>query len=151
MTTDRARRVAAALALSALLALTAAGCGGPATGDVSGVVKVDGQTPAEGSSITFVSADGKTAGGGALITDGKYNVKLATGNYKVEVRAPRTLKGAKTAPAGDGPQPGGPGSGGPGGPANIEESLPAKYNDKTELTYEVKAGGQEKNWELTTK
>lgn len=142
-----ARRAAAGFALAALLAL--AGCGGSATGDVSGTVTVDGKTPAEGSSITFVPAEGtKSAGGGQLIENGKYAVKLPTGKYKVEIRAPRSLKGAKAAPAGDGPQPGGPG---PGGPANIEESLPAKYNDKTELTFEVNAGANEKNWDLTTK
>ena len=139
-----ARRLAPAL-LVALAAL--AGCGGDQPGEVSGTVSVDGQVPTEGSSITFVPT-GQTAGGGGLIEGGNYAVKLARGNYKVEIRVPKPLKGAKAAPAGDGPQPGGPGTGGPGGPANIEESLPPKYNDQTELTFEVKSGGNPKNWEL---
>jgi hypothetical protein len=140
-----ARRLAPAALLVTLAVLV--GCGGDQPGEVSGTVSVDGQVPAEGSSITFVPT-GKTAGGGCLIEGGKYAVKLAPGNYKVEIRVPKAIKGSKGAPAGDGPQPGGPGSGGPGGPANIEESLPPKYNDHTELTIEVKSGSNPKNWEL---
>ena len=95
-----------------LVALTVlAGCGGDQPGEVSGIVSVDGQVPAEGSSITFVPT-GQTAGGGCLIEGGNYAVKLVRGNYKVEIRVPKPLKGAKAAPAGDGPQPGGPGTGG---------------------------------------
>jgi hypothetical protein len=134
------RRAAGTLALTALLAL--AGCGGPATGEVTGTVTVDGQTPADGSSITFVPAEGgKSAGGGAPITGGKYAVTIPTGKYKVEIRAPRPIRAGK-AKATEGP--------GPGGPANIEESLPAKYNDKSELTFEVQSGKNEKNWELSS-
>lgn len=124
----------------ALLALV--GCdSGPKMGDVSGSVTVDGQTPALGSSITFVPTDGKAGGGGATLQNGKYAVKLATGAYKVEIRVPKPV--AKAPKPREGP--------GPGGVANIEESLPAKYHDQTELTFEVKAGPNEKNWPLTTK
>jgi hypothetical protein len=132
------RRVAALVA--ALLALT--GCdGGPKVGDVRGTVTVDGQTPALGSSITFVPTDGTSGGGGATIMDGRYSAKLPVGKYKVEIRVPRQV--GKAPKAREGP--------GPGGVANIEESLPAKYNDQTELTLEVKPGANEKNWELKTK
>lgn len=124
--------------VAALLAL--AGCAGADTGEVTGTVTVDGQTPADGSSITFLPT-GKTAGGGGPIQGGKYAVTLPVGSYKVEIRVPRPIaRGAKAAPT-DGP--------GPGGPADIEESLPAKYNDKTELTFDVKPGrNPDKNWEL---
>ncbi|MGL4553251.1 MAG: hypothetical protein ACRC33_18965 [Gemmataceae bacterium] len=144
-----ARRLAPAALLVAMAALV--GCGGDRPGEVSGTVSVDGQVPAEGSSITFVPT-GQTAGGGGLIEGGKYVVKLVPGNYKVEIRVPKALTGAKPAPVVDGPLPGGPGAGGPGGsggPANIEESLPAKYNDQTELTIEIKPGANPKNWVLT--
>ena len=112
-------------------------------GEVGGTVSVDGRPPAEGSSITFIPTDGKGSGGGSSIKDGKYAVTLTAGDYKVEIRVPEPVgaaKGAKGAKA-EGP--------GPGGPANIKESLPAKYNDRTELTLAVKAGKNEKNWELT--
>jgi hypothetical protein len=138
---NRAGRAAALLlALAAL-----AGCGGDGEGAVSGTVTVDSQTPAEGSSITFMPAGGKSSGGGAVIKDGKYAVRLPAGSYKVEIRVPRPLGKAPKKPQGEGP-----GREGRGGPANIEESLPAKFNDKTELTFDVKPGKNEKNWELST-
>ena len=133
------RRLAWAAALAAAL-LTLAGCSSSPTGEVSGTVAVDGRTPAEGSSITFVPAGGAASGGGGVITDGRYAVTLTAGDYKVEIRVPEPVapvKGANT----EGP--------GPGGVANIKESLPAKYNDRTELTFAVKQGKNEKNWELT--
>ena len=133
-----ARRTAGALALVAALAL--AGCtNDPPTGEVTGAVTVDGETPPIGSSINFVPTGAGSAGGGGAITDGKYAVKLPVGNYKVEIRVPRPVKPGKVIRAGPGP-----GSG-----VEIQESLPAKYNEKTELTLEVKPGKNEKNWELT--
>jgi hypothetical protein len=33
----------------------------------------------------------------------------------------------------------------------VGDLLPDKYHDKSELTYEVKPGRNEKNWELSTK
>src|SRR5262245_5215809 len=129
----------AASLLGALLAL--AGCtGGSKTGVVSGAVTVDGQTPAAGSSISFFPSDGKAATAGALLEDGKYTVRVPVGTAKVEIRVPRAVSGAKGEAAGPGP-----------GGDRIEESLPARYNDNTELTYEVKPGRQEKNWELKTR
>jgi hypothetical protein len=127
-----------------LAALAAAGCDrGPAMGEVSGTVTVDGQTPAAGSSISFEVADGKGPTAGALIADGKYTTKVPVGATKVRIKVPRPIAKQR-----------GPVQGGPGhepGSDRIEESLPAKYNDKTELTFEVKPGKNEKNWELSTK
>lgn len=133
------RRVGGAVLLAGLLA---AGCGGGSAGEVSGTVTVDGQTPAEGSSITFVPTGGPATGGGDVVKGGRYSVKLTAGTYKVEIRVPRP-KGKMPKAAPDA----GPG-GGPGGPANIEESLPEKYHDKSELTFDVKPGKNEKNWEV---
>jgi hypothetical protein len=125
-----------------IAALALAGCeGGPRMGEVTGTVTVDGKTPAPGSSISFVPADGKAPSAGALIQDGRYTTSVPVGTAKVEIRVPRPMSRPK------GPAQGGPG---PGGDI-IEESLPAKYNDKTELTFEVKPGKNEKNWDLSTK
>jgi hypothetical protein len=127
--------------LAALLAL--AGCeGGPKTGEVTGTVTVDGQTPPPGSSITFVPTDGKSPTAGASIEGGRYTAKVPVGTARVEIRVPRPAKTPK-GPAVEGP-------GGPGGDI-IEESLPAKYNEKTELTFDVQPGKNEKNWDLKTK
>jgi hypothetical protein len=125
---------------AALAVLTLVGCGddGPATGEVTGTVKVNGQVPAAGSSINFIPADGKSPTAGALIEDGKYAVRVAVGTAKVEIRVPRPV--AKPGRKSEGP--------GPGGDV-IEESLPPRYNDETELTFEVKKGKNEKDWDLT--
>ncbi|HKB04588.1 MAG TPA: hypothetical protein VKD90_20360 [Gemmataceae bacterium] len=135
MRTMRCAPWAAALAVLALV-----GCGddGPTTAEVTGTVSVNGQTPAAGSSITFIPADGKSQTTGALIEDGKYAVRVPVGTAKVEIRVPRPV--AKPGRKTEGP--------GPGGDI-IEESLPPRYNDETELTFEVKKGKNEKNWDLT--
>jgi hypothetical protein len=33
----------------------------------------------------------------------------------------------------------------------VEESLPAQYNDRTTLTYDVKPGRHTKDWDLKTR
>jgi hypothetical protein len=133
-------RPAAAALVVVLFAL--AGCtDGAKTGEVTGTVMVDNQIPADGSSITFIPADGKSPSAGAAIVNGKYAAKVPVGPTKVEIRVPKPANQPKGKPA-EGP--------GPGGDI-IEESLPAKYNDRTELTFDVKAGPNEKNWELSTK
>ena len=134
----RTIRCAAWAAALTVLALVGCGDDGPTTGEVTGTVTVNGQTPADGSSITFIPADGKSPTAGALIEDGKYTVRVPVGTAKVEIRVPRPV--AKPGRKTEGP--------GPGGDV-IEESLPAKYNDQTELTFEVKKGKNEKNWDLT--
>lgn len=136
-TTGRAGLAAGLLTALAL----AAGCGqGAATGEVTGTVWVDGQPAPPGSSITFVPTDGKGPTAGALIENGKYTTRVPVGPAKVEVRAPKTAARPKA-----GKQEG------PGADADrVEESLPAKYNDSTTLTYDVKPGTQTKNWDLKT-
>ena len=136
MTTTR--RAGWAAGLLTALAL-AAGCGGPATGEVDGSVTVDGQTPPPGSSITFVPRDGKAPTAGALLKDGRYAARVPVGPAKVEIRVPRVLgkKAAREGPGAKGDR--------------VEESLPARYNDKTELTLDVRPGKNEKSWDLKTK
>src|SRR5205085_1648017 len=107
------------------------------TGLVTGTVKVNGQTPAAGSSITFIPADGKSPTTGAVLDEGRYSVRVPVGTAKVEIRVPRPV-------AKKGPKIEGPGSEG----GLIEESLPAKYNDQTELSIDVKSGKNQKDWEL---
>jgi hypothetical protein len=137
-TTGRAGWAAGLLTALAL----AAGCGpGPGTGEVSGTVMVDGQPAPPGSSITFVPADGKSPTAGALIENGKYTTRVPVGPAKVQVRAPKTVAKPKAGK-----------QAGPGADADlVEESLPAKYNDNTTLTYDVKPGTNTKDWDLKTR
>lgn len=122
-----------------------AGCGGEkGMGHVSGKVTVDGQVPAVGSSITFFPVDGKLSAG-AMLTDGQYSVEVPTGESRVEIRIPRPVTNGP-APPKDGP---GSGPGAAGG--YITESLPAKYNDQTELKMNVESGSNQKDWEVSTK
>jgi hypothetical protein len=132
-----ARWAASTLAALALLA----GCdGGPATGEVTGTVRIDGQIPPAGSSITFFPSDGKSPTAGAVLDKGKYSVRVAVGNCRVEIRAPKAS--SKSGPKVDGP-------GAEGG--WIEELLPAKYHDESELTLEVKSGTNQKDWNLSVR
>jgi hypothetical protein len=110
------------------------------TAEVTGTVKVDGQIPPAGSSITFIPTDGKSQTAGAVLQEGRYSVRVPVGKSKVEIRVPRPV-------ARPGPKVQGPGSEG----GLIEESLPAKYNDQTELAFEVKPGKNEKDWDLPIK
>lgn len=133
--------------VAAILAVIAgSGCsGGPDTGTVTGTVSVDGNVPAEGSSINFIPTGGGASTAGGLIEQGKYSVKVPIGATKVEIRVPRPQAG-KGKP---GPK-AGPGSeAGSGG--LIEESLPPEYNEKSTLTLDVKSGTNEKNWDLKAK
>jgi hypothetical protein len=130
--------------LQCSLAALVAGCGGESgMGLVSGKVTVDGQVPAAGSSITFFPTDGKQSAG-ATLADGNYSVNVPTGESRVEIRVPRPVVSAPPAVPKQGP-----GSEGPAGGGYITESLPAKYNDKTELN--VAGGTNQKDWEVSTK
>ena len=119
--------------------LVLVGCSGKDTMSVvSGMVKVNGKE-AEAAVITFFPANGPTAGG--EVKGGAYSVKVPLGASKVEIRMAKAVAGIKKVVEG-------PGAGDQG---HVEEVLPAKYNDRSELTIEVKAGKNEKNWDLTTK
>jgi hypothetical protein len=139
--TTATRRAGGAAGLLTALAL-AAGCGpGSGTGEVTGTVKVDGQLAPPGSSITFIPSDGKSPTAGALIENGKYTTRVPVGPAKVQIRAPKTIARPKAA------KQEGPGA----GSELVEESLPAKYNDNTTLSYDVQSGTQTKDWDLKTR
>lgn len=136
-------RIPSALALCAIALLV--GCSsGPKQGEVSGTVTVDGKTPSTGSSITFIPTDGQSPTAGAVIENGKYSAMVPVGMSRVEIRVPRPIRQAANSAPKQGPGAEGPGGGG----GIIEESLPAKYNDNSELTFEVKAGQNPKDWNL---
>ncbi len=130
-----ARRVAGLCLVYAL-----AGCAKDDTAEVWGVVTVDG-APAEKGSISFFSVDGKSPTTGTEIKDGgKYSAKVPLGNAKVEIRVPKVVGKKKLYPTPESPE-----------QDVMAESLPAKYNTKSELTYEAKPGRHEQNWDLKSK
>lgn len=135
------RQALGAAGLLAILVL-ASGCSGDSnSGEVTGTVTVDGKKPEEGASITFFPMDGKSPSAGATLDKvGKYTVKVPIGACKVEIRAPKSIG-----------RPTGPRQGPGADSVLVEESLPAKFNDASELRFDVKAGKNEKNWELNTK
>jgi hypothetical protein len=127
--------------LAAVLAV--AGCGGEKTGEVTGTVTVDGHAPPVGSSISFIPADGKSPSAGGGIEDGKYTAtKVPVGPAKVRIIVPKFASGKAPKPqAGPGAE----------GDRVVGELVLVDDQGRTELTYEVKSGRQEKNWELKTK
>jgi hypothetical protein len=136
---NRALRTIWAAAPLAALALLAGCSGGPAAGTVSGEVTLDGQ-PLKQGLIRFVPADGKTATADGPIADGKYSVAVPAGEKKVEISAAKVVGRHKMYDTPDSPV--------------VEDSvelLPARYNVRSELTYTVTKGPQEKKFDLTSK
>lgn len=111
------------------------GCSGSgATGEVSGAVSYDGK-PIESGSITFMPADGNGPTAGGTIANGTYTAsKVPIGKSRVRISG---VKGKMVRMYEDGPT-----------VQSSEEILPEKYHNKTELTYDVVAGPQTKNFDL---
>jgi hypothetical protein len=122
-----------------LVLLALAGCG-PRMGQVSGSVTVDGQPPAEEGAITFTPADGKTSVEGGKIINGHYSVRVPPGPKKVSISFSKVVGKKKLYDAPNSPE-----------MPVTKELLPDRYNEKTELQFDVKAGANEKDWPLSTK
>jgi hypothetical protein len=107
--------------------------------EVSGTVTVDG-APAESGAMAFFPVSGKGSPSGAPIKEGRYSARVLPGQAKVEVRVPKVVGTQKAYGTSDSPV-----------QQVRTESLPARYNDATELRIEVQPGQNEHNFELTTK
>jgi len=127
------------IAWAVLLVACPAGCGsGQEQGDglpreaVSGTVTLDGQ-PLSGASIQFVPDDPNAPGGtSGEVEEGKFIIERArgpvAGSYHVMISSRTGTKVDASQPPGEAPAP-------------RKDPIPAKYNTKTELKVEVKAGG----------
>lgn len=127
------------LACLLLAAVTAVGCSkGPPMAEVAGNVAVNGQ-PAKTGSISFFPTDGKSPTAGATITDGKYTAMVPLGNVKIEIRVSKVVGQKRLYPT-------------PNSPVQsiLQEVLPPKYNDMTELTMEVQKGTNSQDFDLKT-
>jgi hypothetical protein len=115
-----------------------AGCGDPNIGTVSGTVTVDGE-PLLAGSISFFPVDGQSPSAGASIQNGKYTARVPVGAMKVSITYPKVAGTKKLYNT-------------PDSPVGImyKEGLPARYNERTELTFDVKPGSNTKDWELKT-
>lgn len=123
-----------------LLCAGATGCGPESKmTSVSGTVSVDGK-PAEKGSISFIPVDGMTSTTGAVIENGKYKSEAPLGESKVEIRVPKVVGKKKLYDTPDSPV-----------QEVLEEVLPAKYNEATELRFVGERGNNEKNWDLSSK
>tara|TARA_R110002095_G_scaffold179899_1_gene157428 strand:- start:2786 stop:3193 length:408 start_codon:yes stop_codon:yes gene_type:complete len=100
--------------------------------EVSGLIMLDGKPLPEGT-ITFISANNTTHSAQGKIHNGEYVVTVPVGEKRVEVHASRwTGKPYKKYDI-----------------IETEQYLPAVYNEKSELTAEVKPGQSvQLNWEL---
>jgi hypothetical protein len=122
----------------AVLAL--AGCGDAGSmAEVKGKVTFDNK-PVESGAIAFYPVDGKAPTAGGAIKDGQYDVKVPVGLAKVTISAPKVVGKKKLYNT-------------PNSPEGLitAEALPAKYNEQSELQFEVKPGRNEKDFELRSK
>jgi hypothetical protein len=126
------------LSCCCLAFLLFAGCG-PSDGmvQVSGTVSLDGQ-PLDKGAITFTPTDGKSPTAGATIEAGKYTTRVPKGTSKVSITSPKEVGKRKLYNTPDSPE-----------TPIIEERIPAKYNQTTELTREIN-GDATLDFELKT-
>lgn len=109
------------------------GCGGsdgPETVSISGNVTLDGSPVMDGE-IIFRPSGGSGRTDAAKIVNGEFEAEVVTGSKRVEIRAIREVEGAveqtlETGEVG----------------TEVEQYIPEKYNDKSELTADVEASGE---------
>jgi len=123
-----------------LLLLVAVGCGKESSmGQLTGTVTVDGQ-PVEGGSIAFFPTDGKSQTTGGMIRLGDYSAQVPFGPAKVEIRVPKIMGKQKLYNTPDSDE-----------LPIVRETLPAKYNDRTELMVDIQPGAKREDFALSTK
>jgi hypothetical protein len=128
------------LFLTSLLSLV--GCGGsdtPPLGTVQGIIKLD-NVPLSDASVTFQPADGTRMSVGQTDASGAYNLKYnldtngaLVGQHKVIITTEHSAISNEVT--------------GEKKPA-VQEKLPAKYNQETELKAEVKKGSNTLDFNL---
>ncbi len=119
--------------LGAVVPFAMTGCGSSGPALVSGVVTLDGK-PVEGASVSFTPASGDGLGGSYGKTDaqGRYTLRTvatdkpgaAAGTHKVTISLSKS----------DAKSPDGA----------VTDLIPAKYNSKSDLTFDVPATGTDK-------
>lgn len=121
-----------------VLAILPVGCEDPSVGVISGLVTVDGAQPKTGA-IAFFPTDGMSFTAGSEITDGHYTARVPLGELRVEIRIPKQVGEQKLYDVPDSPM-----------MPLLDEALPARYNNRSELRITVQPGRSEHNFEVTT-
>ncbi|NLF09432.1 MAG: hypothetical protein GX594_15845 [Pirellulaceae bacterium] len=123
--------------LPALLLLLAPlwGCGANKPLKIEGSVTYGGE-PVQKGRITFLSPDGKGPTAAAIIADGKYSVGVFPGVKQVKIEGFKVV----------GQVPYSPGSSEM--VDDLEPIIPAKYNEKSELTVEISSGTRSLDFNL---
>jgi len=126
--------------LAASLAfIPALGCGAnDGKSAVSGLVTVDG-SPVSGGSISFTPVGGRGPSAGGMISEGRYQTRVVPGPVKVAISVPKVVGERKLYKAANSPV-----------QHVIEEALPPRYNEATELQIDVREDSSEHNFDLST-
>lgn len=124
-----------AFAAALILALFAASCSSdnPLVA-VSGNVTLDA-TPVPDGDLIFTPADPQFGSEAAKVKDGVYQATLRAGQSKVQIRASRPVPGKK----------------GPMGEQLIEDYIPPRYNDQSNLTIDVSKSQRKHDFQLQSK
>jgi hypothetical protein len=129
---------AIAAALLAIGLCTCPGCAERTTATVTGEVAIDGVAVREGS-IAFFPVNGKGTTAGAEILEGRYTAEVPLGQVTIEIRVPKVVGEKKLYDTPDSPV-----------KSLMAESLPARYNDATELQMDVQPGENRKDFALSS-
>jgi hypothetical protein len=116
----------------------AGGCAAAKT-TIQGEVTLDNEPLQEGL-ITYVPVDGKTPNAATKIKDGKYRLDANPGAMRVQINSSLVTGKRKAYDSADSPL-----------IDVLGERVPERYNDKTELTADVKKGENVFNWKLSSK
>jgi hypothetical protein len=117
----------------------AAGCGGPGAATVSGEVKVDGE-PLQKGVISFSPLEGAGAVASGQIENGRYSVQTTPGKKRVQISAPIVTGQRREYNSPNAPM-----------VEITEEGLADKYHTKSELTFDVQAGNNTRDWTVEKK
>jgi hypothetical protein len=129
------------IALCLVLAIAFSGCSkeSASKSTLTGTVTFDG-APIKSGTIRFDPVDGRTSSAGAMITDGKYSATVAPGEKRVTISAQKVVGKKKAYDTPESPV-----------IDLTEEMIPKRYNAQSELKHTVRAGSEEKNFDLTSK
>ncbi len=147
-----------------LVSLVLSGCsGGPGTDysqvellNVSGIVTLDGE-PLPNAVVTFVNPETDTFSYGLTDRSGQYSLQFdivrsgcTPGAKRVEISTTRSILGLNSAEEGAAPDGEESGEGAEPAP-KIQELVPLRYNQKSELTVEVSASSRTHDFALNSK
>jgi len=117
------------------LALSAASCSSESTlVTITGNVTLDG-TPLPDGDILFTPTDTQFGSEAGKIENGTYRATVHPGQSKVQIRASRPVPGKK----------------GPMGEQLIEDYIPPKYNNQSDLTIDVSKSQNKHDFQLHSK